>query len=230
MKARRTTISMATMLLWSMVVGSSSNVVGDEAPLSICQVIDVAKRSCTYLDTDKSMSAEGFSIVDGKVLGSPTPVEDAASIKTLSEIRGITLRRDARNEDLMSLARLPELRYVNAAYCYFITDVGIASLERHPNIRIVDLYRNEPLEHPYTLPEGFVLSQKPNLTEKSLRSLATIPHLRSLSILENRFTFSAVKELFICKSLRRLALRGNKLAHFEIEAIRGSLPDCIVSD
>ena len=230
MMPSQTKISMATMLLWSIVVGPCSNVVGDETSLSICEVLDVAKRCCTYLDTDKSMSAEGLSIVDGKVLGSPTPNDKIASIKTPSEIRGIKLCRDARDEDLIFLSRLPELRYVNASYCYYITDRGIASLERHPNIRIVDLYRNEPLEHPYTLPEGFVLSQKPNLTEKSLRSLATIPHLRSLSIQENRFTFSAVKELFICNNLRRLAFRGNKLTHFEMEEIRSSLPECVVTE
>ena len=224
------TINVGIVFLSLMILGSRSCVIGDEVTLSICQIVEVAKRSCVYLDTDESMSADGDSIVDGKPLGPPTPAEEAASIKTLSAIRGIKLRRDARDEDLISLAPLPELRYVNVAYCYFITDVGIASLERHPNIRIVDLYRNEPLEHPYTLPEGFVLSQKPNLTEESLRSLATIPHLRSLSIFENRFTFSAVKELFICNSLRRLALRGNKLAYFEIEKVRNSLPDCIVED
>ena len=105
-------------------------------------VIETAERACSSIDTVDSMDNAGQQVLNGKSLGAPVQVGEFRAIKNLKTIRGISLKRDANDDDLAVLAKLPELRYVNAAYCYYITDKGISSLEHHPNLRIIELYRN----------------------------------------------------------------------------------------
>lgn len=206
----------------------SSCIAEDERSITLPEFRELADRACSYVHTNESMSPDGLEVVDGKPLRPPVQAGDFSSISDLTKIRGIALRRDAKDEDLAALAKLPELRCINAAYCYFITDIGITALERHPTLRIIKLYRNEPLEHPYTLPDGFVLFQKPNLSENAIKSLASIPNLTTLWIFENRFTIKGVRYLYECDELKSLRLRGNKLSQRDVKEIRAMLGGCEV--
>jgi len=131
------------------------------------------------------------------------------------------------DDDVRHLRFLPHVREVNLAYCFLISDEAARHVADAPSVRIVKLYRNDPLVgNNFTL--GYDLSKQPVVTDESLRHLARLPRLEELGLWDNDFTDRGVEYLKGARELRKLSLRSTHISRAKLDELGRALPMCTI--
>ncbi len=132
------------------------------------------------------------------------------------------------DDDVRYLRFLPNVREVNLAYCFLISDEAARYVADAPSVQRVMLYRNNPSPPGNNFTGNYDLSKQPVITDESLRHLAKLPHLEELGLWDNDFTDRGVEFLKQATTLREIGLRSSRVSCAKLEELSRSLPKCTI--
>jgi Leucine Rich repeat len=137
------------------------------------------------------------------------------------------LHRSATDDDISKLSELDTLLEVNLAYCYNISDDGVAAIAGLKNLRKLYLYRNDPESHHNGIPFSFNLETQGRITDKSLLTISKLPNLEELYLYDNPgITDLGLDYLSQCKSLSILDVGGCNVSAKGARLLGQRLPNC----
>jgi hypothetical protein len=168
-----------------------------------------------------------YSHVDGKWL--PYRVRGPL-IDFAYPVVKVQMHKSASDDDVRLLSYMLQLRELNLAYCFNISDEAVKYLTTLPNLQVLYLYRNDPTEHNNFTRGTIDLLSQPRITDKSLEYLSTMKSLRKLYLWDNDFSDLGVTQLQKLKRLEILEFRSPKISPEAIRALRMALPTTSIDD
>lgn len=137
---------------------------------------------------------------------------------------GIEFSHTCTDQDLENLGLLNTVRAVRLAYCFQISDRAIERLVELPHLQILDLYRNNPIEH-NNFTNGYDLTTQPVITDKSLESIAKIESLKELYLWDNQFSEEGIRQLRSLPNLKILGFRSRLVSQAAVGELKRVFPN-----
>lgn len=144
-------------------------------------------------------------------------------------VRSVDFPKGVSDHEVRHILHIPSVRAINLAYCYDISDEGVAYLARLPNLRVLDLYRNDLMERNNHIPDDFDLETQGRITDASLAHLSTSKTLEELHLMDNEFTDVGLTHLARVKSLREVTARSPRFTESGVVSLKKALPNAKVS-
>lgn len=144
-------------------------------------------------------------------------------------VRSVEFPNDVTDDEVARLLDVRSVREVNLAYCYDISDDAVAYVAKMPNLRDLDLYRNDPSENFNWAPEDYDLKTQGRITDTSLEYLSRSKTLEDLGLWDNDFTDLGLDYLANLKSLRKVDARSPRFTQAGIDRFKKALPNAKVS-
>ncbi len=129
------------------------------------------------------------------------------------------------DELLQHIRFLPDLRSLNLAYCFRISDAGMPVIAECRDLRKLWLYRNNP-RTPNNHTDEIDLSKRGKITDKSLEFVARLEKLQELELCDNDFTDAGLVYLKSMRSLRKLGIRDLGFTDAKINELAKALSQC----
>ncbi|HUG67584.1 MAG TPA: hypothetical protein VMM76_07525 [Pirellulaceae bacterium] len=144
------------------------------------------------------------------------------------DVYQVQFPKDVTDDGVRHIKDVRTVRAVNLAYCFDISDQAIQYLTALPNLRVLELYANDPIERNNFVPIEFDLTKQGQITETSLEYIGRIRSLEELSLWDDDYSDRGIMQLSHLPELRYVFLRSSRVTEAGIARLQQALPNTIV--